>query len=645
MLTGSGPAGHGGRFFNWPALLGYDFFISFKLGAYPAGTQSYASDLARRLREQDFSVFFSEEEAPPGADLDSTLRKALRRSRVLVVVASRGALLESQWVRKEVEEFRRVRPKRPVVPIDVDDAIAEYGPSSDAANWLGHKGRIWLDESDQAVKCGIASPEVVRRLFLTPRFIRANKRLQLLSSAIALGLLTLTAWAWYSRGQAIEQQRIAVSRQLAAQVRGGLDSRLDRALLLGAAGLDVKPTFEIRSGLLSALGHNTQILRHLHLSDKGASLSVAFSQDGKLLASGGWDGAVRLWDIGTGQPVEVPKMRHDAQVATVAFSPDGKMLASGGNDGMIQIWNLAEKTLLGKPLRGDGVRVNSVAFAPDSRFLATGGQSGTLRLWNVADGRGLAPWLQGQDGPIYNVRFHPNGKLVASASMSGVRLWGETDQGDLLKGELIGGADINTSTLAFSGNRELLASGGVDNKVELWDVATRKPAGEPLKQPGPVNSIAFSPDSKTLVSGNHDGTVRLWNIPTRMSSMVLKGHKGAVTTVAFSPDGKIVASGGPDGILRLWSSTPARPLGETLNGQHDIATCVAISPDGEIIVSGQADGTIRFWNGNTRQPLSERRKGHEASVATIAFSPDGKKLASVGGGQHSFMGYCEHAAH
>src|SRR5215475_1907932 len=94
-------------------VFGFDVFISFALGAPPRGTQSYASDLARRLRERDFTVFFSEDEAPPGSELDKSLRNALHRSKTLVLIANRGTLKEPRWIRKEVEEFRRKHPERP----------------------------------------------------------------------------------------------------------------------------------------------------------------------------------------------------------------------------------------------------------------------------------------------------------------------------------------------------------------------------------------------------------------------------------------------------------------------------------------------------------------------------------------------------
>jgi len=106
-------------------VFGYDIFLSFALGPPPRGTLSYASDLARRLRERDFTVFFSEEEAAPGERLDPTLRTALIRSKSLVVIANRGTLREPRFIRDEVEEFRRCHPSRPVVPVNVAGALQD----------------------------------------------------------------------------------------------------------------------------------------------------------------------------------------------------------------------------------------------------------------------------------------------------------------------------------------------------------------------------------------------------------------------------------------------------------------------------------------------------------------------------------------
>jgi sulfur carrier protein ThiS len=195
------PPTNKGRRFNWPRIFGYDFFISFKLGPPPIGAQSYASDLARRLRELDFTVFYSEEEAPPGARLDTTLLKALHRSRILVVVANEGSLVQSQWVRKEVEEFRRKHPKRSIITINVDRAIENYGTQAKVSDWLNHDDKIWLDETKQAVEEGIASSQLVKRLVIAPNFIRSNTRLRWSILAIILMLIGLASWAGFEPGK------------------------------------------------------------------------------------------------------------------------------------------------------------------------------------------------------------------------------------------------------------------------------------------------------------------------------------------------------------------------------------------------------------------------------------------------------------
>lgn len=131
-------------------LFGYDVFISFALGGPSRGTQSYASDLARRLRERDLSVFFSEEEAPPGSPLGATLTRALLRSKLLVVVVRRGTLQEPRWVRNEVETYRKGPPARSIIPVCLDDALRDGLLSTQAQEWLQYADHIWLDEQAES---------------------------------------------------------------------------------------------------------------------------------------------------------------------------------------------------------------------------------------------------------------------------------------------------------------------------------------------------------------------------------------------------------------------------------------------------------------------------------------------------------------
>ena len=180
-------------------LFGYDVFISFALGPAPRGSLSYASDLARRLRERDFSVFFSEDEAPPGEHLDSTLLKALHGSRLLVVIANRGTLEQPRWVRKEVEEFRRRHPGRPIIPISIGGALQDPALAAAAQEWLAFQDKIWLDESNEAASDGIASKAVLERLATAPTRVRAN-----------------VWWRWLVRGVMAVLATLAVALGVAA---------------------------------------------------------------------------------------------------------------------------------------------------------------------------------------------------------------------------------------------------------------------------------------------------------------------------------------------------------------------------------------------------------------------------------------------
>jgi hypothetical protein len=193
---------------NFASLLfGYDIFLSFALGPPPRGTHSYASDLARRLRERDFSVFFSEEEAPPGEQLDSTLRAALLRFKTLVVIANRGTLEEPRWVRKEVEEFRKNHPDRPVITIN--GALQDATLAEIAQEWLDYKGKIWLDESEEAVATGIANEQVAKRLFIAPTWAKSNVMWRGMVGAILLIVMSLAVYALVQKAAAEKRMRIA----------------------------------------------------------------------------------------------------------------------------------------------------------------------------------------------------------------------------------------------------------------------------------------------------------------------------------------------------------------------------------------------------------------------------------------------------
>ena len=285
--------------------------------------------------------------------------------------------------------------------------------------------------------------------------------------------------------------------------------------------------------------------------------AVAFSPDGRMLASAGNDKAVRLWYLATGENVGTLTGHADV-VRAVAFSPDGQLLASAGDDKAVRLWYLGTGQIL-RALTGHtglGSRVSAVAFSPDGRMLASGGGDKTVRLWDVATGQTVRV-LTGHSGRILGVEglaFSPDGRMLASGGGDKtVRLWhvatGQTVR--VLTGH---SGTAGVWAVAFGPDGRLLASaGGRDKTVRLWDVATGQTVHTLTGHTGAVRAVAFSPDGRLLASGSHDKTVRLWSPATGQTVHILTGHSGlsGVEAVAFSPDGSQLASASGS-TVQLW---------------------------------------------------------------------------------------------
>ena len=340
-------------------------------------------------------------------------------------------------------------------------------------------------------------------------------------------------------------------------------------------------------------GHRQAVGAPFLAATTGGVNGVTFSPDGKLLATAGGDGTVRLWNPAARQAPRAALPAVTGGVNGVAFSPDGKLLAAAGGDGTVRTWDPASQHAVGvlPAEKGPGSHVNAVAFSPDGTLLATANGDATVGLWNLVTGQ-------------------------AAGGFSG------------------------RNAVAFSSDGTLLATAEADGTVRRWDLATRQPAGPPLPaDPGAiVNGVTFSPDGKLLAAAEADGYVRLWNPVTGQAVGVpLQAYTGpvaAVNAVAFSPDSKLLASADGDGTVRLWNPVTGQPAGAFLpagTGSGSVSS-VAFSPDGKLLAAAYGDGYVRLWNPVTGQAVGvplQAYTGPEGGVTGVAFSPDGKLLATA----------------
>ncbi|MCZ6677135.1 MAG: dockerin type I domain-containing protein [Candidatus Poribacteria bacterium] len=315
---------------------------------------------------------------------------------------------------------------------------------------------------------------------------------------------------------------------------------------------------------------------------------------------------------------------HTGRVLAVAFSPDGKWLASGGGGAYeIRIWDVASNEQI-YTLTGHQGKIRDLAFRPNGD-LASASVGGTVRLWNVPDQREIRVF-KGHIGQVTSVAFSPDGRRIVSASRDRtLKLW-DADTGELL--DTFEGHEDVVWSVAFSPDGEMVVSGSEDGTVRLWNISDDRGLSQSLAgHTQGVLSVAFHPDGAAIASGSRDGTVRLWNVSALASAGGMEEAPFAtydrqVLSVRFSPDGRLLAAGlldsPTDNTLKLWDVLAHREL---RSFDTQIKRDFDFSPDRtRLAVAGAADGTVTIWNSSRLKPARlEPSDGTLVDAAQVAL--------------------------